>query len=319
MHWGSWKLERVAGEDTLYAPRKLKGPRISLRIMSGLRFNALISHDGCVWMWGMNTEGQLGRPSTSIRDSSRAIQVFVDAGSDKINVGCRVRFSRGGVNGSGRVVLCSIRDCTVELDDGKTSEVSLRGCTPMAPLRVRDVACGGTHTVALSAHGLYIWGDQKAPPQQSRKPRTHRPSHSNSPSTLYPQKVPTTVPVFDIVSISAGLRHSAFTTKTCHVFAWGHAGAFRFTNPLSSSVEMYSHARVPEVLQESLQSSPGVLSEAQPCLVSGWETGNTANRPVGVTVQSSFSKAMSVTVISADFGICQQVPVPGRDGRPRET
>ena len=169
-------------------------------ISAGGSHSVALTHQGTLYSWGTNFNGQLGRDT-----------------------------STEGTTGylPGRVV--------APVDFGEHAGAEPSGTSIPAPVRFHAIACGAAHSVALSAEAgcVYAWGSSvagclgvdldrlmlpKAPPRGAADTqRWWRRRHGNV-DVLAPMRVDD---LRGIVHISAGWCHTLAATRDGQVYGWG--------------------------------------------------------------------------------------------------
>ncbi|KAG7170656.1 Secretion-regulating guanine nucleotide exchange factor-like [Homarus americanus] len=167
-----------------------------------------------LYAWGANSHGQLGlgfvseqvTMPTRVEDlpdniSEPSIRVAVGGGGHTFLLTAQGRLFGAGWNTSGQV------------GDG-TQVRAVPGFQLIRGLeghRMIGVACGWAHSIALSQSGqVWVWG-----------------SNSHGQLGLPKDEVPfTSLPICldltNVVSVSAGLRHTAVATRDGRAYTWGH-------------------------------------------------------------------------------------------------
>ena len=170
--------------DDLWMPKRpFKTPNAARSIHCGRSFSAVLGHDGQVFTWGSNLNGQLGL-GRSIAASSKPMRVQWAPGvgmnrpnksGTNLNQGIRVLVqmtmtdgssgagSLGRVLGSlGRVLKRRASDgrYQIECDDGtKLDGVDRERLFPAESLRLKQLALGARHCVGITgSHAVVAWG-----------------------------------------------------------------------------------------------------------------------------------------------------------------
>ena len=167
-----------SGEDDLWMPKRpFKTPNAARSIHCGRSFSAVLGHDGQVFTWGSNLNGQLGL-GRSVAESNRPMRVQwapgfgttraskPGANSADLNQGIRVMVQMAdgssGAGSLGRVVKRRSSDgkYQIECDDGsKLDGVPRESLFPAESLRLKQLALGARHCVGITgSHAVVAWG-----------------------------------------------------------------------------------------------------------------------------------------------------------------
>ncbi len=137
-------------------PVRVEGLNKVIAIAAGMSHSLALREDGTVWVWGHNTNGQLGDGTSANRNvASRASEL---TGVTLIAAGANHNLALVGGPGNGGVVMAWGHNATGQLGDGTTEQrntpVSVTGLTG-----VQLVAGGREHTTALlSDNTVRSWG-----------------------------------------------------------------------------------------------------------------------------------------------------------------
>ncbi|MDP2389883.1 MAG: chitobiase/beta-hexosaminidase C-terminal domain-containing protein, partial [Acidobacteriota bacterium] len=195
---------RVGAGDSAVAAASysLTGSLGAGSVAAGGSHTALATPDGRVFVWGLNTNGQLGDLSTTTRATPTVLQSLtgvtkVAAGvAHTLAVTADGRVFAWGNNGSGR------------LGDGTTTQRTGPTAVP-ALADVIAVAAGDAHSLALTNDGhVYGWGANA--------------SGQLGLGTTTGTSTPTLITsLSDVVAIAAGDTHSLAVTASGQLFTWG--------------------------------------------------------------------------------------------------
>jgi alpha-tubulin suppressor-like RCC1 family protein len=192
-----WSLDASG----LQPPAQVPGLAGVVSLSAGGAHNLALGADGTVWAWGSNDLGQLGDGSTVFRP--KAIQVAGLAGVVAVQAGIGQSLAlkadgsvwAWGSNASGL------------LGDGTHNDRSL----PSQIMGLADVAALAITTgngLALKADGtLWIWGDLQIHAVAPSVPNPSLPSPIQGPA--------------EVIGLSGGLTHVAFTTRGGTVWTMG--------------------------------------------------------------------------------------------------
>lgn len=121
---------------------------------AGQHHIAAIKTDGTLWLWGDNTEGQLGNNTTTHRSSPVQTTSF---GNNWLHVSCGYRHT-GAIKTDGSLWMWG-RNSNGQLGDNTVTNKSIPGQTVTGGTNWKQVACGDYETVALKTDGtLWAWG-----------------------------------------------------------------------------------------------------------------------------------------------------------------
>jgi len=113
-----------------------------------------VKNDGSLWMWGQNSEGQLGDNTTSARSSP--VQT-VSAGTSWKIVACGANHS-GGIKLDGTLWMWGLNDHG-QLGDNSVTQRNSPVQTVSAGNNWKYLACGYRHTAAVKTDGsIWCWG-----------------------------------------------------------------------------------------------------------------------------------------------------------------
>lgn len=193
--------------------------RMLERVTVGRDFTVAMDAAGLVYSWGVNGSGQLGDGSNHPARSPVAVRTNgILAGQQVVAMAagayhCLVVTSDGQVAGWGD-------DTVSQLGDGggfgskRYSPVWTSTNGVLAGVRLKSVAAGEYHSLALSASGrVYSWGNNLS----------GQLGTGNVLNQNYPAAVDVTGVLSNkvIVSISSGLSHNVALSSDGELFAWG--------------------------------------------------------------------------------------------------
>ncbi len=193
--------------------------RVLERVTVGRDFTVALDTAGLVYSWGVNGSGQLGDGTAKPARSPVAVKTDGILAGQKVvamaagGYHCLVVTSEGQVAGWGD-------DTVSQLGDGggfgsrRYSPVWTSTNGVLAGVRIKSVAAGEYHSLALSSSGrVYSWG----------RNLSGQLGIGNVLNQNYPVAVNVTGVLSNkvIVSISSGLSHNVALSSDGELFAWG--------------------------------------------------------------------------------------------------
>ncbi|KAL0316944.1 UNVERIFIED_CONTAM: Ultraviolet-B receptor UVR8 [Sesamum calycinum] len=190
-----------------------------------------LSEDGLLQAWGYNEYGQLGRGITCEGlQGARVIKGyarFLDEAPELVKI---VKVSCGeyhtaaiseegevytwGLGSMGQLGHCSLQSGDKELLPRRV--VALDG------LAIKDIACGGVHTCALTENGaLYAWGGGQVG-QLGLGPQTGFFSCTPNGSEAMLRNIPVLVIPKGVQLVCCGHSHTLISTKEGRIYGWGY-------------------------------------------------------------------------------------------------
>jgi alpha-tubulin suppressor-like RCC1 family protein len=211
--------------------RALSGKTVS-QISAGAQFTCALDTAGGSYCWGIDANGQLGNPATSVGSSvpeavTSNSSVTISAGQ---NHACAIN--------PGGVAYCWGDDTFGELGNGtttttpQTSPVAVSTSGVLSGVTLTQISAGTNYTCALSNAGTaYCWGQNNTWGQLG----------NNSTSTSSTPVAVSTAGVLSgvkLVQISAGNQHACALSTAGAVYCWGYDldGELGNNSLLSSSV-----------------------------------------------------------------------------------
>ncbi|XP_067130310.1 X-linked retinitis pigmentosa GTPase regulator-like isoform X2 [Centruroides vittatus] len=196
-------------EDTQYLPVRIQGLEgLSIKMLSGGADHSMALTDkGIVYVWGGNSEGQLGLTEQSIYSVPTELKfevaaIYISAGY----------YHSAVITGDGKVYTFG------ESEGGKLglTETQLKKLPKPQPVtgltgKMLSVSCGGNHTIVLTADGTaFSFGDG-----------------SSGQLGLDMDILETSLPVeinfpYKIARVSCGENHSAFLTVNGQIYTCGN-------------------------------------------------------------------------------------------------
>ncbi|CAG0914215.1 unnamed protein product [Notodromas monacha] len=170
-----------------------------------------------LYAWGANSHGQLGlglcndecRVPTEVKvlppeiqENLTSVRAIVGGGGHTLLLTHDGVLYSAGWNSKGQLGYVT----------NKLEQKEFRCVEKLKDMRVTRIACGWDHSIAVTGAGkLFSWGSNSF--HQLGIPKTRVPSHTVEPSEVELACV--------VVSVSAGLRHSAIVDDTGKVYVWG--------------------------------------------------------------------------------------------------
>ncbi len=204
------------GRDLTVPSRCLTSVRV-IQVEAGGMHSVALSEAGHIWQWGE----PWGEFEMTVHREPRRLEVGVGHGADRgnatvIKVACGA-FHNLALTSSGAVFSWGINDYG-QLGNGTTSNskvpILVEG---LQDVSIRDVACGGWHSVAISEAGeVFVWG-------RGEYGRLGLGDKSGA-SKLRPTKVEG-LEGHCVVEASCGGTHTLVVTDGGRIFVWGR-GSF---------------------------------------------------------------------------------------------
>lgn len=230
--------------------------------------SAAITKGGALYMWGDNSNGQLGIGSKDNRSTvAKRVKGLKNVKTVSTN---SYRRNNAAITRDGTLYMWG-NNGSGELGDGTTTNAY----TPVRPkleedVKVKQVALGNQHTVALSEDGqVYTWG------------RNYGGALGNGTTT--DSKTPVKIEIGDgkeIVEVYAGDNSSAALTVDGELYMWGENNSGQLGDgsttykSLPNKVEISSGKKVKEFLLCG-SSSMALLSDG---IVWAWGASNSGRR-----------------------------------------
>lgn len=165
---------------------------------------------GAVWSWGMQANGQLGRPATGLQVSPAPVAGLSSISALAAGHGHVLALSRSGQ------VWAWGANAAGQLGTGGLQSSHLP--TPIKlPARITRIAAGDTHSFAVDDKGqLWGWG-------ANNFGQVGPVANALVQASFYsqPQRIQTN---FAVAQVDAGMFYSVATTRQGDVFAWGWNG-----------------------------------------------------------------------------------------------
>ncbi|KAL6135482.1 hypothetical protein ACLB2K_067710 [Fragaria x ananassa] len=219
-------------------------PNTAIRQVScGAAHVMALSEDGLLQAWGYNEFGQLGRGVTceGLQGASiiNAYAKFLDEAPELVKitqVSCGEYHTAAlsedgevytwGLGSMGQLGHCSLQSADKELLPRKV--VALDG------IFMKDVACGGVHTCAVTQKGaLYAWGGSRAG-QLGLGPETGLFSCNPNDSASFFRNIPALVIPLGVQFIACGHSHTLISTREGRIHGWGYNSYGQASNEKST-------------------------------------------------------------------------------------
>ncbi|KAL6143646.1 hypothetical protein ACLB2K_054341 [Fragaria x ananassa] len=219
-------------------------PNTAIRQVScGAAHVMALSEDGLLQAWGYNEFGQLGRGVTCEGlQGARIINAyakFLDEAPELVKitqVSCGEYHTAAlsedgevytwGLGSMGQLGHCSLQSADKELLPRKV--VALDG------IFMKDVACGGVHTCAVTQKGaLYAWGGSRAG-QLGLGPETGFFSCNLNESASFFRNIPALVIPLGVQLIACGHSHTLISTREGRIHGWGYNSYGQASNEKST-------------------------------------------------------------------------------------
>lgn len=197
-----------AKADTSRGP----SPRAAM-VSCGSHHNLVVDDLGRVWSWGSNSNGQLGHgdmndrfePTLIVQLEKIVIKQIAAGGRHSLVCTKDGDVSSFGFNEKGQLGIGN--------QIGQTSPTTI---PLLVKITVRDVACGVSHSAAVSEEGsLYMFGAGSY----------GRCGHGSEGDCYYPVENETLARIGPVLACSLGENHSACVMEDGQLFVWG-SGSF---------------------------------------------------------------------------------------------
>ncbi|KAG7669828.1 hypothetical protein Ndes2437B_g06016 [Nannochloris sp. 'desiccata'] len=219
----------IDSSDTPRLVAALKNEKISA-IAAGAEHSLAVSSTGEVYSWGCSDSGRLGHAATSTLSTSRwsaigrknehkprlirslETQNVVGISAGHMHSGCVTEEGRALLFGSGR-----FHQLGRKFDHDALTPVELQ-----IPRAVWNVACGGTHSLAITEGGVVAsWGAE-----QNGCLGRSKVGGNSSGGAGGDMRLPEPVPgVLGAEQIAAGWKHSAAIVSGGKLMTWGWGGS----------------------------------------------------------------------------------------------
>ncbi|THU54002.1 hypothetical protein C4D60_Mb10t20370 [Musa balbisiana] len=190
-----------------------------------------LSEDGLLQAWGYNEYGQLGRGFTSEGlQGARILNAyarFLDEPPELVKirqVACG-EYHTAAISEDGDVYtwglgsMGQLGHCSPQSGD---KELLPRRVVALDGITVKDVACGGVHTCALTAQGaLYTWGGGQAG-QLGLGPQNGFFSCVPNASDMLLRNLPVLVIPKGVQLVTCGHSHTLISMRDGRIYGWGY-------------------------------------------------------------------------------------------------
>lgn len=190
-----------------------------------------LSEDGLLQAWGYNEFGQLGRGVTCEGlQGARVIKAyakFLDEAPELVKiaqVSCGEYHSaaisdKGEVYTWGLGTMGQLGHCSLQSGD---KELLPRRVVALDGIFIKNIACGGVHTCALSWKGaLYVWGSSRAG-QLGLGPQTGLFSCVPNDSPTLLRNIPVLAIPSGVEHVACGHSHTLIATRDGRIHGWGY-------------------------------------------------------------------------------------------------
>ncbi|KAK6913396.1 Regulator of chromosome condensation, RCC1 [Dillenia turbinata] len=192
-----------------------------------------LSQDGLLQAWGYNEYGQLGRGFTCEGLQGprvlNAYAKFLDEAPELVKISqvtCG-EYHTAAISENGEVYtwglgsMGQLGHCSLQYGD---KELLPRRVVALDGISIRDVACGGVHTCAVTTKGaLYAWGSGQSG-QLGLGPQTGFFSCKLNSSESLLKNIPVLVVPADVQLVACGHSHTLIFTKDGRISGWGYNG-----------------------------------------------------------------------------------------------
>ncbi|PRQ53292.1 putative regulator of chromosome condensation 1/beta-lactamase-inhibitor protein II [Rosa chinensis] len=219
-------------------------PNTAIRQVScGAAHVMALSEDGLLQAWGYNEFGQLGRGVTCEGlQRARIINAyakFLDEAPELVKitqVSCG-EYHTAALSEDGEVYtwglgsMGQLGHCSLQSAD---KELLPRRVVALDAIFMKDVACGGVHTCAVTQKGaLYAWGGSRAG-QLGLGPETGFFSCKPNESASFFRNIPALVIPLGVQLIACGHSHTLISTREGRIHGWGYNSYGQASNEKST-------------------------------------------------------------------------------------
>ncbi|XP_065203176.1 X-linked retinitis pigmentosa GTPase regulator-like [Planococcus citri] len=179
-----------------------------IQVSAGSQHSALLTAKGTVYVWGSNSDGQLGLVQSDVSIYADPTQLNIPETIVQVNCGY---YHTGFVTDSGDLLLCgNCENGKLGINDHDQKEQWIPTKTSI-PAKIISVACGSHHTIALTDNGkCYVCGDN-----------TYGQSGLDDVSSTEKWTEVSLLSDLFITHVSAGESHSMFLTDGGMLYACG--------------------------------------------------------------------------------------------------
>ena len=199
-------------EDDQLVPKRLEELTDVTYITVGAHHNLAVSGEA-VHVWGCNTDEQLGLGSDNNHDESCFSPTIVNGLSEVVAVAAGDNHSFV-LSKDGTIKACG-QNAVGQLGLGDTAQRDTFTAVPVL-CGVLDMDAGASHSIAVTAEGVYTWGMGRGAGQgNTMSERAHV-------QYLFPTKVTGGgIEEAMVVQVAAGDNHSLALTAIGELFSWG--------------------------------------------------------------------------------------------------
>ncbi|KAI8541759.1 hypothetical protein RHMOL_Rhmol08G0087300 [Rhododendron molle] len=207
-------------------------PNTTIRQVScGAVHVVVLSEDGLLQAWGYNEYGQLGRGVTCEGLQGARVIIgyakFLDEAPELVKitqVSCG-EYHTAAISDKGEVYtwglgsMGQLGHCSLQYGD---KELLPRRVVALDGIFIKDIACGGVHTCAVTEKGaLYAWGGSQAG-QLGLGPQTGLFSCVPNDSKTIFRNIPVLVVPSGVQLVACGHSHTLIYTKDGRIHGWGY-------------------------------------------------------------------------------------------------
>lgn len=201
------------------------------QVSCGAVHTVALSEEGLVQAWGYNEYGQLGRGITCEGlQGARVINAYSKFFNEapelvKITQVSCGEYHTAAISENGEVYTWGLGNmgqlghCSLQYGD---KELVPRRVVALDGISIKDIACGGVHTCALTSKGaLYAWGGGQAG-QLGLGPQSGLFSCNLNESDMLLQNIPVLVVPTGVQLIACGHSHTLISMKDGRICGWGY-------------------------------------------------------------------------------------------------
>ena len=210
--WGDSECGQLGhgDENNQHTPKRVEAlASVSVRALAcGYAHTAALTSDGAVYTWGGGNDGQLGHGDTSHQHTPKRVEALASVSIRALACG---EYHTAALTSDGAVYTWGY-GAYGRLGHGDTSrQHTPKRVEALASTSVRALACGGSHTAALTSDGaVYTWGDSHC----------GQLGHGDMSRQHTPKRVEALASV-SIRALACGGNHTVALTSDGAVYSWG--------------------------------------------------------------------------------------------------